>query len=52
MWSNIYELYPDAKVLVTTKKDFKPANRKEFYSRIATGDFDIVDIGMYLRVCH
>lgn len=45
MGSDIYELYPGAKVLVATKKDFEPANRKEFCSRIATGDFDIVVIG-------
>ncbi len=45
MGSDIYELYPGAKVLVATKKDFEPNNRKEFCSRIATGDFDIVVIG-------
>ncbi len=45
MGSDIYELYPGAKILVATKKDFEPANRKEFCSRIATGDFDIVVIG-------
>ena len=45
MGSDIYELYPAAKILVSTKKDFEPTNRKEFCSRIATGDFDIVVIG-------
>lgn len=38
-------LYPTAKILVATKKDFKPANRKKFCSRIATGDYDAVIIG-------
>lgn len=45
MGSDIYKLYPGAKVLVATKKDFEPLNRKKFCSRIATGDFDIVVIG-------
>ncbi|WP_409970122.1 N-6 DNA methylase [Bengtsoniella intestinalis] len=45
MGADIYQLYPGAKVLVATKKDFEPANRKTFCSRIATGDFDIVVIG-------
>ncbi len=38
-------LYPGANILVTTKKDFEPANRKKFCSRIATGDYDAVIIG-------
>ena len=38
-------LYPAAKVLVTTKKDFQQHNRKRFCSKIATGDYDIVIIG-------
>ena len=38
-------LYPGAKVLVATKKDFEPKNRKRFCARIATGDFDAVIIG-------
>ncbi len=38
-------LYPGAKVLVATKKDFEPKNRKKFCARIATGDFDAVIIG-------
>ena len=45
MGSDIHILYPGANVLVATKKDFEPANRKKFCSRIATGDFDIVVIG-------
>lgn len=38
-------LYPGANVLVATKKDFEPANRKKFCSRIATGDYDAIIIG-------
>ena len=38
-------LYPGANVLVATKKDFEPKNRKKFCARIATGDFDAVIIG-------
>lgn len=45
MGGDILTLYPGANVLVATKKDFEPANRKKFCSRIATGDFDIVVIG-------
>ncbi len=42
---DVHTLYPGANILVATKKDFEPANRKKFCSRIATGDFDIVVIG-------
>ena len=38
-------LYPNAKLLVTSKKDSEPVNRKTFCSRIATGDYDAVIIG-------
>ena len=38
-------LYPGAKVLVATKKDFEPKNRKKFCARISTGDYDAVIIG-------
>ena len=38
-------LYTGANILVATKKDFEPANRKRFCSRIATGDYDAVIIG-------
>ena len=38
-------LYPNAKLLVTSKKDFEPGNRKTFCSRISTGDYDAVIIG-------
>ena len=43
--SEFYQLYPSANLLVATKKDFEPANRKKFCSRIATGDYDAVIIG-------
>ena len=43
--SAIYEQYPNAKVLASTKKDFEAKNRKKFCSRIATGDYDVVVIG-------
>lgn len=43
--SEFMRLYPGAKILVATKKDFEPANRKKFCSRIATGDYDAVIIG-------
>lgn len=39
------QLYPSANILVATKKDFQPNNRKKFCSRIATGDYDAVIIG-------
>ncbi len=32
-------------MLVATKKDFEPKNRKKFCARIATGDYDAVIIG-------
>ena len=43
--SDFLRLYPGANVLVATKKDFEPANRKKFCSRIATGDYDAIIIG-------
>ena len=43
--SDFLKLYPGANILVATKKDFEPANRKKFCSRIATGDYDAVIIG-------
>lgn len=39
------KLYTNANVLVATKKDFEPKNRKKLISRIATGDYDAVIIG-------
>ena len=43
--SDFLRLYPGANVLVATKKDFEPENRKKFCSRIATGDYDGIIIG-------
>ncbi len=43
--SEFLTLYPGAKVLVASRKDFEPRNRKRFCARIATGDFDAVIIG-------
>ena len=43
--SEFLRLYPGANILVATKKDFEPKNRKRFCSRIATGDYDAVIIG-------
>lgn len=39
------QLYPGANILVATKKDFEPANRKKFCARIAMGSYDAVIIG-------
>lgn len=36
------KLYPGANVLAATKRDFEKANRKRFFARIATGDWDAV----------
>lgn len=45
-WTNDFlNLYPGANILAATKKDFEPANRKKFCSRIATGDYDAIIIG-------
>ena len=38
--SEFLRLYPSAKILVTTRKDFETHNRKKFCARIATGDYD------------
>ena len=43
--SEFLRLYPGANILAATKKDFEPARRKKFCSRIATGDYDAVIIG-------
>lgn len=45
-WASEYlQLYPAANILVATEKDFTPARRKTFCSRISTGDYDAVIIG-------
>ena len=38
-------LYPNARILVATRKDFEKSRRKRFCSKIATGDYDIIVIG-------
>ena len=43
--ADFLRLYPNANILVATKKDFEPSNRKQFCSRIATGDYDAIVIG-------
>ena len=45
-WANEFlRLYPSAKLLVASKRDFETARRKKFCARIATGDYDAVIIG-------
>ncbi len=45
-WANEFlRLYPSAKLLVASRKDFETASRKKFCARIATGDYDAVIIG-------
>ena len=43
--SEFLRLYPSANILVATKKDFEPANRKKFCARIATGNYDAIIMG-------
>ena len=43
--ADFYRLYPGAKILVATKRDFQKHNRFDFMSRIATGDYDAVIVG-------
>jgi len=38
------KIYPQAKVLAATKKDFKKENRRQLFAKIATGDWDAVII--------
>ena len=46
-WANEFRtLYPNAKLLIATKKDFEKENRLRFVSRIATGDWDAVVMAM------
>ena len=39
------QLYPSANIMVADKKDFESKNRKRFIGKIATGEYDAVDIG-------
>ena len=46
-WANeIRTLYPNANVLMATKKDFEKTSRKRFVAKVATGDWDAVVIAM------
>lgn len=38
----IREIYPGARVLMATEKDFETANRRAFMARIANGDWDAI----------
>ncbi|WP_159953039.1 PLxRFG domain-containing protein [Rhizobium sp. 18065] len=40
--ADFVKLYPGAKVLATTKRDFEKENRKRLFARVATGDWDAV----------
>lgn len=40
--ADFIKLYPGARVLATTKRDFEKENRKRLFARIATGDWDAV----------
>lgn len=40
--ADFVKLYPNAKVLAATKKDFEKGNRKRLFARVATGDWDAV----------
>jgi N12 class adenine-specific DNA methylase/predicted RNA methylase len=40
--ADFVKLYPGANILAATKQDFESQNRKRFFSRIATGDWDAV----------
>ena len=41
----IMKFFPTKNIYVTTKKDFAKAKRKQFVSRIITGDYDAIVIG-------
>ncbi|MCX0402255.1 DNA helicase, partial [Clostridium perfringens] len=43
--SDFLRLYPSANILVATKKDFEKQNRRQFISRIATGEYDAIILG-------
>lgn len=46
-WSNEFRtLYPNANLLMATKKDFEKTSRKRFVAKVATGDWDAVIIAM------
>lgn len=46
-WANEFRtLYPNANLLMATKKDFEKTSRKRFVAKVATGDWDAVIIAM------
>ena len=40
--SEFLRLYPSANILVATERDFEKSRRRQFISRIATGDYDCI----------
>ena len=40
--SEFLRLYPSADILVATERDFEKSRRRQFISRIATGDYDCI----------
>ncbi|WBW49313.1 SNF2-related protein [Peptoniphilus equinus] len=43
--SDFMTLYPNAKILVATSKDFTAERRKDFFGKVANGNYDAVIIG-------
>lgn len=43
--ADFLKLYPNANILVATKKDFEKENRKALMAKIATGNYDAIIIG-------
>ena len=43
--SDFIKLYPNANILVATKKDFEKENRRALIAKIATGNYDAIIIG-------
>lgn len=42
---DVFKLYPAAKVLIADDKAFSAKKRKQFFARVATGDWDLVLMG-------
>jgi N12 class adenine-specific DNA methylase len=42
---DFYKLYPGANILVVSEKQMNAQNRRKFFSRIATSDYDAIIIG-------
>ena len=45
MGNDFRRLYPNANILVATKKDFEKANRLKLFAKIASNDWDAVIVG-------